>query len=409
MRVLMFGWEFAPIYSGGLGVACAGLVKAMVEKGAEVTFVIPKNPNNVKVKGVNLISAEEGVAGKITIKEIPCIAQPYQTCQEYQETYKLWKKKNPNASPLYGQNLFAEVMRFAEAAKQIAKEIPHDVIHAHDWMTYMAGANAKKVSGKPLVVHIHATEFDRTGGNGINQDVYDIEKFGFKAADKVLAVSNFTREKVISNYGIPEEKVQTAHNAIEFVEPPREHSFISKKDRIVLFLGRVTLQKGPDWFLAAAKKVLEIDPNIKFVVAGSGDMSHAMIEKAADMGIAKNVLFTGWLNPKTADKVYKMAMVYVMPSVSEPFGLTPLEAMRNGTPVIISKQSGVSEVIQHCLKVDFWDTHELANKILGVVYHKELQEELSIHGTEEVHTFSWGKTAEDVLSLYGKLRRRKRR
>jgi len=220
-------------------------------------------------------------------------------------------------------------------------------------------------------------------------------------------VSNFTKNVVSSKYGINPGKIEVAHNAVEFTEPPKEKQMLSKNDKIVLFLGRITVQKGPDWFLYAAKKVLQKAPNTKFIMAGSGDMETHVIEKAAELGIAKNVLFTGFLTGEDIDKAYKMADVYVMPSVSEPFGITPLEAMRNGTPVIISKQSGVSEVIKHCLKVDFWDTDALADKILGVVLHKELSHELGKKGSIEVHKFSWNKPANEILSLYGTLKKRK--
>lgn len=402
MKVLMFGWEFAPIYSGGLGVACAGLAKAMVAQGADVTFVLPRVPDGVTVPGVKLVSADRRQNKLLKFKTTPL------TAYASSETYELWKKRNPQAAALYGNTLFAEVQRYAEAAKELATKIPHDIIHAHDWMTYQAGVNAKAVSGKPLVVHVHATEFDRTGGTGINQHVYGIEKLGFEHADAVVPVSNFTKQKVVANYGIDSEKVIAVHNAVEFTEPVEQPKF-SKTDKLVLFLGRITLQKGPDWFLYAAKKVLEKEPRAKFIMAGSGDMEPRMIEKAAELGLASKVLFTGFLKGKDIDRAYKMADVYVMPSVSEPFGITPLEAMRNGTPVIISKQSGVSEVVKHCLKVDFWDVHAMANKILGVLYYKELQEELGLQGRNEVADITWDKPAHEVLSLYSTLTKKRRK
>ncbi|MBI4144648.1 glycosyltransferase family 4 protein [Candidatus Woesearchaeota archaeon] len=402
MKVLMFGWEFAPVYSGGLGVACAGLVKAMVAQGADVTFVLPRVPDGITVPGVKLISADRRQNKLLKFKTEPL------TAYASSESYELWKKRNPQAAALYGNTLFAEVQRYAEAAKELAAKIPHDVIHSHDWMTYQAGINAKAVSGKPLVVHVHATEFDRTGGNSINQHVYGIEKLGFENADAVVPVSNFTKEKVVANYGIDPEKIMAVHNAVEFTEPV-EQPKLGKTDKVVLFLGRITLQKGPDWFLYAAKKVLEKEPRAKFIMAGSGDMEPKIIEKAAELGLAGKMLFTGFLTGKDIDRAYKMADVYVMPSVSEPFGITPLEAMRNGTPVIISKQSGVSEVVKHCLKVDFWDVHAMANKILGVLYYKELQDELGLQGRNEVANITWDKPAHEVLNLYGTLMKKRRR
>jgi glycogen(starch) synthase len=408
-RVLMFGWEFAPLISGGLGVASAGLVKQLVAQGADVTFVLPKMSKDISVPGVTIISADRRGNGNLTIRGVKLngVVSPYVTSGN--EGQKFWQRRQPQASALYGNNLWNEVERYAEMAKVIAKEVPHDVIHAHDWMTYQAGINAKKVSGKPLVVHIHATEFDRTGNNGVNPHVFNIEKKGFMEANAVVAVSNFTREKVLHHYGIPAAKVHAIHNGIELTEEPKHVPQFSKKDKIVLYLGRITLQKGPDWFLYAAKKVVEKDPNVKFVIVGGGDMETFMIEKAAELGLAKNVLFAGWLQGADIDRAFKMADVYVMPSVSEPFGLTPLEAMRNGTPVIISKQSGVSEVIKHCLKVDFWDTHQMANKILGVLYYKELQDELGIQGRTESSKLTWTAPAQRILNLYGDLMSKTRR
>jgi glycosyltransferase involved in cell wall biosynthesis len=397
----MFGWEFAPMMSGGLGVACAGLTQGLVNQDVEVTFVVPKLPQKMKTH-VDLVNAED-YGMKITVKEIETLMMPYMTAEQYRKSYELFSKANSKEKSLYGKFLFEEVKRFAEAAKKIAKEVPHDVIHAHDWMTYEAGINASKVSGKPLLVHIHATEYDRSGDGAVNPVVHNLEKRGFKEADAIAAVSQFTKDKIMDKYDVPEKKVNVVHNAVEFPKDKVQSFKLSKKDKVVLFLGRITLQKGPDWFLEAAKKVLSKDPNVKFVMAGAGDMMPAMMEKAAEMGMARNVLWTGFLRGKDIDKAYKMADVYVMPSVSEPFGITPLEAMRNDTPVIISKQSGVSEVINHCLKVDFWDTQALADRMLSVLYYKDLKDELRIKGKKEVMKFSWDNPAKKVLTLYGQL------
>ncbi len=399
MKILMFGWEFAPVYSGGLGVACAGLVKELVAQGAEVTFVLPRLPKALDESKINLIAASE-YGSKVRIKVVKSLLVPYSSASQYKGLYNLYKSRNPGAA-LYGDDLFEEVARYAEAAKKIAREVPHDVIHCHDWMTYQAGIAAKQVSGKPLVMHVHATEFDRTGGSG-NAAVNAIERLGFTKADKVVAVSQYTKQKVMDNYHISAKNIVVSHNGSE---PKKTVSKLDDKSRIVLFLGRMTVQKGPDWFLKAAEKVLEKEPNVTFVMAGSGDMEPAIIERAAAAGIADKVLFTGFLTGADLDKAYKMAQVYVMPSISEPFGLTALEAMGNGTPTIISKQSGVSEVVKHCLKVDFWDTNEMANKILGVLYYKDLQDELGLKGAAEVKEITWKKPAHQMLDLYGKLMR----
>ncbi len=398
----MFGWEFPPVMSGGLGTACFGLTKAMARKGFDVTFVMPHGPMNLKGEFVKLLVADALVPGSLKIRKINSLLVPYISSADYEQRYKniLEAKGTGQAKGLYGKDLFQEVQRFAAKALLIAESEDFDIIHAHDWMTYPAGLNAKAASGKPLVVHVHATEFDRTGGNGVNQYVYDIERKGMHEADLVLAVSNHTKHIIMQHYGVPEYKIRVVHNAVEFPPLHEEHSPIKQSDRVVLFLGRVTLQKGPDYFIEAAKRVLDHIPNVKFVLAGSGDMTARMIDKAAYLGIGSKVLFTGFLSGADVDKAYRMADLYVMPSVSEPFGITPLEAMRNGTPVIISKQSGCSEVLHHCLKVDFWDVQELANKIMAALQYSQLHRQLKEEGLREVHTFSWDVPAEKCIAAY---------
>ncbi|MBD3355165.1 glycosyltransferase [Candidatus Woesearchaeota archaeon] len=404
MKILMFGWEFPPHNSGGLGTACYGLTKGLNHHGAKVTFVLPVSQPSMKSDFVKLISAD--VSRGIEKIGINSPIKGYMTSKEYYSEYskEVLGYGEKRRSPLYGRDLFEEVRRYAAKAKLIAEDEEFDVIHAHDWMTYQAGINAKKGSGKPFVIHVHATEFDRTGNNP-NQYVYDIEKHGMQEADKILAVSNFTKDKIIKHYGISPDKIHVVHNAVEFNSNNfQQESFkIKEKDKVVLFLGRITIQKGPDYFLYAAKKALELDPNIKFIVAGSGDMEQFMIEKAAEFGIADKVLFSGFLRGKDIDKAYQIADLYIMPSVSEPFGITPLESMRNNTPVLISKQSGVSEVVNHCLKVDFWDIDEIVNKMLGVLKYRELSEELKHHGSLEVKKFSWNNPAERCMEVYRKL------
>ncbi|MFH1771010.1 MAG: glycosyltransferase family 4 protein [archaeon] len=399
MRVLMLGWEFPPVISGGLGTACYGLTKGLSHHGVAVTFVMPTGPKGVKGDYVKLLVADHELKGKkIRIKTVDSIITPYQTSGSYNQDYALAMKNGNSSGVLYGRNLFDEVKRYAERVKFIAMNEDFDIIHAHDWMTYQAGVKAKEVSGKPLVVHIHATEFDRTGGHGLNQYVYDIERMGFHKADHIMAVSNYTKNLLVRHYGVSPEKITVVHNAVEFKEG--SISMIKKKDKLVLFLGRITLQKGPDYFLEAAKRVLEKDPDVKFMFVGSGDMEVAMIEKAAAMGISSKVLFAGFLTGDDVSKAYQMADVYVMPSVSEPFGITPLEAMRSRTPVIISKQSGVSEVVGHVLKVDFWDVKDIASKILAVVLYRTLNDELTHHGALEVSKMNWDVPAEKCLRVY---------
>lgn len=391
----MFGWEFAPIYSGGLGVACAGLTKGLVNKNVEITFVIPKKKEEIKTH-VNLVSAEE-LMGKIKTIQITSLLTPYIT----QEAYCLVKNVGKKFSDfIYGENLFDEVHRYSEAAKQIAIEEQFDIIHAHDWLTFKAGINAKKISKKPLVVHVHATEYDRTAGLGANPLVYEIEKEGLEKADRIIAVSNYTKNLIMREYNIPSHKIEVVHNAVEFENYDVEPTKISEDDKIVLFLGRITIQKGPDYFVEMAKKVSEIIPNVKFIVAGSGDMEHRMVEKAAELGIGDRMLFAGFLKGKDIARAYKMADVYVMPSVSEPFGITPLEAIKNGTPVIISKTSGVSEIIKNAIKVDFWDIDKMTNAVVGILKYPPLKETLREESLKEIQNISWSKAAEKCVEIY---------
>jgi glycosyltransferase involved in cell wall biosynthesis len=253
------------------------------------------------------------------------------------------------------------------------------------------------------VVHVHSTEFDRSGER-VNQAVYDIEREGMHAADAVVAVSGRTRQMCVERYGVAPQKVSVVYNA---VDPPPEagpdaapEGRIKTGDKVVLFLGRITMQKGPEYFLAAAKKVLEKIPDVKFVMAGAGDMVHRMVELAAGLGIGHRVLFTGFLSGEEVDRAFQRADLYVMPSVSEPFGITPLEALGHDVPVIISKQSGVSEVLSHVLKVDFWDIHELANKMIAVLRHGALHRLLRENGSQEVRRFSWLTAARQCVAVY---------
>ena len=404
MKILMFGWEFPPFNNGGLGTACYGLTKGLANNNIDVTFVLPHMPKGAKAGFVRLISA--GNASDIKLRSVKTSLKGYITSEEYADHSNLIlrRKDHRGQKDIYGKNLFAEVYRYALKAGMIAGYMDHDVIHAHDWMTYQAAIKAKQASGKPLVVHVHATEFDRTGGNGVNQVVYDLEKQGMHAADAIISVSNFTKNKIVEHYGVNADKIHVVHNAVDFTE--KEPSMIPNlkaNSKVVLFLGRLTLQKGPDYFLHVAKKVLEAEPDTRFIIAGTGDMTQSIIEKSAELGIGDKVLFTGFLRGPEIDKAYRMADLYVMPSVSEPFGITPLEAMRNNTPALISKQSGVSEVIRCCLKSDFWDIDRMANQIAGTLRYKELHEHLTEEGYSEVKKMSWDDSARKCIDVYARL------
>jgi len=424
----MLGWEFPPFISGGLGTACYGLTRAMSRQGTEIVFVLPRSvpeqySSHVKlasgigprISGSEVFGSEE--FSNVTFRSIPSLMRPYQSPASFKqnlsegevselaellaETKTISMESLKSGGLNYGGDMYREVQRYARLATLIARQEEFDVIHAHDWMTYPAGMAVSGMSGKPLVVHIHSTEFDRSGEN-VNQMVYDIERQGMHYADRVIAVSHLTRDIVLSRYSVDPEKVKVVYNAIEpngnFTRPIP--SSISSREKIVLFLGRITMQKGPEYFIAAAKKVLEVMDDVKFVMAGAGDMTRRAIEMAAEMGIGHKVLFTGFLRGDDVDRVFQMADLFVMPSVSEPFGLVPLEALRNDVPVIISKQSGVSEILNHVLKVDFWDIDEMANKIVAVLRHPPLQAALREHGGFEVRKLSWDDAARQCNEIY---------
>lgn len=424
MKVFMLGWEFPPFISGGLGTACYGLTRAMDQLGMEVTFVLPKMVAGKYATHVKLLTPQSKASdpsfeftniGMKNVKFCPIgsLLQPYSTPETYhqriEETLRqkqlLHGGKISAASQLigssdYSTDMYTEVYRYAEIAVELAFNQQFEIVHAHDWMTYPAGIAVAAASGKPLVVHVHSTEFDRSGEH-VNQMIYDIEREGMERADKIITVSHFTRNIVISRYGISGDKVEVVYNGVDRNGSwSLDESGIKKDEKIVLFLGRITMQKGPEYFLQAAKKVLGIMDNVKFVMAGSGDMMHRSIEMAAELGIGHKVLFTGFLRGEDVQKIYKMADLYVMPSVSEPFGIAPLEALDNDVPVIISKQSGVSEVLMHALKVDFWDINEIANKIVAVLKFPPLQMTLRSHGNFEVRRLRWKDSAARCIRIY---------
>ena len=299
----------------------------------------------------------------------------------------------------YAGDIIGDCRRYAHLVLRLCAHERFDVIHAHDWMTYPAGMALARLSGKPLVVQIHSTEFDRSGQN-VNQQVYDIERRGMHAAIAVIAVSQLTRSICVHRYGVPANKIRVVYNGVDLDPSVGGGLSVSPKDKIVLFLGRITMQKGPEYFVAAAKRVLEKIDNVKFLVAGNGDMAQRMIELAAEMGIGHKVLFTGFLRGQDVKRVFQMADCYVMPSVSEPFGIAPLEAMSHDVPVIISKQSGVSEVLTHALKVDFWDVDEMANKIVAVLRHPPLSQTLREHGALELRKLTWDGAASKCVQVY---------
>ncbi len=425
IRVFMLGWEFPPFISGGLGTACYGLTRAMDQLGVKVTFVLPKTVESEYVTHVKLLSPRsrrsaasvadvEDELSNVIFRTIASPLQAYANPENYderveeslrlrREMIEQGKAEGDFHAGDYSGDMYSEIRRYATMAVRLAREEQFDVVHAHDWMTYPAGVAVAAVTGRPLVVHVHSTEFDRSGEH-VNQVVYDIEREGMERADKVITVSHFTRSLVISRYGIAPEKVEVVYNGVErngawSVGP----TSIKRDEKLVLFLGRITMQKGPEYFLHAAKKVIEVMDNVKFVMAGSGDLMYRSIELAAQLGIGQKVLFTGFLRGDDVRKIYQMADLYVMPSVSEPFGIAPLEALDNDVPVIISKQSGVSEVLRHALKVDFWDVNEMANKIVAVLRYSPLRMTLRNHGNFEVRKLRWKDAARQCAAIYEQL------
>jgi len=422
MKVLMFGWEFPPHITGGLGTASYGLTKGLVKHDLDIIFVVPKAYGDEDQRAVRLVNGSDIPVNykdkniqefleKLTYLEIGSNIMPYVDPEEFEKLHeneaKLLKENEHlilgekyNFSGKYGANLMEEVARYALVGASIAQMYDFDIIHAHDWLTYSAGIAAKQISGKPLVVHMHATEIDRSGEGRVNSQVYELEKKGMEAADLVIPVSNLTRNTVIEKYGINPDKTITVHKAIEPVEKDGLKVEKTVKEKVVTFLGRLTFQKGPEYFVEAAKKILEKDDNVRFVMAGSGDMMNQLIRRVAQLKIADKFHFTGFLKGDDVDKMFMLSDVFVMPSVSEPFGLVPLEAMRSDVPVVISKQSGVAEVLKHALKVDFWDVDGLADSIYGLLHYKSLSNMFIREGKEEVDNLKWEHAAKKIKDLY---------
>ena len=380
-------------------------------------FVKVVNASDVEARYCDSkIEGADDIMRKISFIHIDSNMVPYISPEEF-ETYregyertgkKFWEREGDSwtqrytFSGKYGANLMEEVARYAVVAAEVARQLEgqFDVIHAHDWLTYFAGIAAKRVSGKPLVVHMHATSFDRSSSDNIDTRVYEIERAGMAAADRVIAVSNLTRNIVIEKYNIPAERVVTVHNAVRFAEKENEVPERGVDDKIITFLGRITFQKGPDYFVEAAAKVLKRVPNVRFVMAGSGDMMNHVIRRVARLGIADRFHFTGFLKGDDVHKMFQLSDVYIMPSVSEPFGISPLEAMRANVPSIISKQSGVAEVLDYAVKVDYWDVDAMADAIYGFVKYPALSKMFSEKGLEEVTGLKWNNAAAKIKTIY---------
>jgi len=423
MRVLMFGWEFPPHISGGLGTACYGLTRGMsVVPDLDILFVVPKAYGDEDQSRIRLLGAGDvtldirAVRDHQFLKDLSYIEinsnlVPYTSPEEYDELVNRAENQGKrlvetsmggklNFTGKYGKDLYTEIANYAVVAGEIALKEEFDIIHSHDWLTYPAGIAAKRASGKPLVIHVHATDFDRSGGK-VNPTVFEIEKTGMEVADKIIAVSKLTRNTVIDKYGIHPDKVVTVYNA---VDPLSDQEKLQMKrgitDKVVTFLGRVTLQKGPEYFVQAAYKVLQKMDNVRFVMAGSGELLEKMIHWTSSLGISDRFHYTGFLKGDDVFKMFSISDVYVMPSVSEPFGISPLEAMQSNVPSIISHQSGVAEILQYAFKVDFWDVDALADAIYGLLNYPSLSEMFKKYGVQEVHEMKWENSGKKVHDLY---------
>ena len=401
MKVLTFGWDFPPSRNGGLGVACYGLTRELATEGVEVLFVLPKKQETIG--SPNFIFA--GTERKTTVIEVNSAIAPYHSGDSQVKSVIGY---HVDGTPKYAtRSMLDEVRLFALEAAVIARREQFDIIHAHDWTSYLAGVAAKKISGKPLILHVHATSFDQAASNNVDPSIFRIEQDAFNYADTVVAVSEFTRRIIIEKHRIAPEKVLVVHNGCDTsvlpVYEPTLQELKAQGKKIVLYHGRITIQKGVDYFVRAARRVVDVDPNIVFVISGWGDMQSQIIRMVGEMGLSGHVIFAGALWEEERDRMYQSADLVVMPSVSEPFGLVPLEAMQHGTPSLISKQSGVAEVLTHVLKIDFWDVDGMANHILAAMRYDVLRAQLKSEGRIELNRLSWREAAKKVVALYKNL------
>ncbi len=401
MKILTFGWDYPPTKNGGLGVACFGLTRELLAKGAEIIFVLPKRQEVVGGGQFRFATDER----RIRFKPVKSSLVPYQAADSL--VYFEAGVDSAGKPIIKSRTIIEEAHAFAHQASLIALEEDFDIIHAHDWTSYLAGVAAKQASGKPLILHVHATSFDQAASNNVDPNIYKIECESFAVADKIVTVSYFTRDIIITRHGVSADKIEVIHNGCDTHEPPRYEPTLAELKaagkKIVLYHGRITIQKGVDYFVRAARRIIQVDPNVVFVISGSGDMTRQIIEQVGALGLSRHVIFAGALWEEERDRMYQTADLVVMPSVSEPFGLVPLEALQHGTPSLISKQSGVGEVLKPVLKVDFWDVDEMANKILSALRYPVLRQQLVGEGKQQLQSMSWREAAQKVYTLYRRL------
>lgn len=402
MRILTLTWEFPPAKNGGLGVACYGLTKSLLESGLQVLLVLPKTQTTLG--DAHFIFADREILARLGDGSTTYFG-PYaahhtlvQSIIGYDETGK----------PLItSRTIIEEAHRFAHMVSLLAQKESFDVIHAHDWTSYLAGVAAKIATGKKLIVHVHATSIDQAGGQNPDPEIFKIEQRAFAEADSIVTVSEYTKNIIINQHGAEAAKIEVIHNGTEHhpVEPlpPVLTTVKTLGKKIVIYHGRISIQKGLPQFIRAVRKVIEVEPNVLFIISGSGDMWREVIHLVGEFGLSEHVLFAGPLWEEDRDRLYQAADLCVMPSVSEPFGLVPLEALRNGTPSVITKQSGVTEVLPHALKVDFWDVDEMANKIVAALRYPSLRQQLVQEGKAHLVQLAWQKVAKKVAALYQRL------
>lgn len=441
MKILMYGWEFPPRISGGLGIACYAIVKELAKKGTNITLVLPYTAHdmikqcNVDIIGCDYTTSTKKATSsteltKIANLETAYIASnlhPYASSKDLQhlftetttqELLEILTKISlpeeikllavsvinqhvaiPGMTGTYGANLLLEVFRYALAAGEIARAAEHKVIHAHDWLTVLAAIQAKKISNKPLVFHIHALETDRSG-LWVDPRIFAIEKYGMQQADRIITVSQYTKNLAVQYYGVSPDKISVVHNGIytdNYINKDRTNA---NRPVMVLFLGRITHQKGPTFFVDVAKRILSKRPDVQFAIAGTGDLLTEMIEKVAALRIGKNVHFLGFLDHDKIQDIFSLADVYVMSSVSEPFGLSPLEALAGNVPVVITKQSGVAEVLNHALVTDFWDTDDMAAKVLALLEYPALHKASLDNSKQDLKALTWEQAADKIITIY---------
>jgi len=402
MKVLTFSWEYPPAKNGGLGVACFGLTRELLHDGVEVTLVLPKTQETRGNARVLFADTERLVRMSEHEQTFP---GPYHHATTMIDSIIGY---DATGKPIFrSRTILEEAHRFAHQAAIIAKMEDFDIIHAHDWTSYLAGVAAKIASGKQLILHVHATSFDQAAGDNVDPSMLKIEHEGFMMADKVVAVSEYTRQMVINKHGVHPDKVEVIHNGCDAEEvkalEPTLQALRDQGKKIVLYHGRISIQKGVDYFVRAARRVVDEDPNVVFVISGWGDMMTQVIHQVGAMGLSENVRFAGATWEEERDRLYQSVDLFVMPSVSEPFGLVPLEALQHGTPSIITKQSGVAEVLTHALKVDFWDVDAMANQILSALRYPVMGQQIVKEGRLQLLGLSWQKAATKMHQLFRNL------